>query len=192
MSIRKFLISTVAFAILPTTAILRAADTAEYTGGSVKSIPMNSIGFLSADDEKALQFSYGKVIYKLPYEQITGTEITKGDKHHVMKKIPVPSLFGKNKETLTISYKDGAGASGTLSFELTARLATATQAGISDQRAAIQAAAANPSNEWWGDKYWKTLSNKPTWDAAQAAAASKQAQAAVPASAPAPAPATKN
>jgi len=189
MSIRKFLISTVAFAIIPT-AVLRAADTAEYVGGSVKAIPMNSIGFLSADDEKALQFSYGKAIYKMPYEQITGTEITKGETHHVMKKIPVPSLFGRNKETLTISYKDAAGVSGTLSFELAARLATATQEAISDQRAAIQAAASNPSNEWWGDKYWKTLRNSGTWEAAEATAAGKQASAQAPT--PAPAPATKN
>ena len=183
MSIRQFLISTVAFAILPT-AILRATDTAEYVGGSVKSIPMNSIGFLSADDEKTLQFSYGKSIYKLPYEQITGTEITKGETHHVMKKIPLPSLFGRNKETLTISYKDAAGVSGTLSFELAARLATATQDAIADQRTAAQAAAANKSNEWWGDKYWKTLRNKDTWDTESAATAAKQA--------PAPAPTTKN
>ena len=180
MSIRKFLISTVAFAIIPT-AVLRAADTAEYVGGSVKSIPMNSIGYLNADDEKALHFSYGKATYKLPYEQITGTEITKGETHHVMKKIPLPTLFGRNKETLTISYKDAAGASGTLSFELAARLATATQEAISDQRAAIQAAAAHPSTEWWGDQYWKTIRNKDTWDTAQASAAAKQASTAAPA-----------
>jgi hypothetical protein len=176
MSIRQFLISTIAFAILPT-AVLRAADTAEYIGGTVKAIPMNSTGLLNLDDAKVLKFNYGQAVYKLPYEQITGTEITKGETRHVLKKIPVPSLFGRKKETLTISYKDPAGASGTLTFELAARLASAVQDTIAEQKAAPQAAAANQSNEWWGDKYWKTNSNKATWEA-DATTAAKPAPAA--------------
>jgi len=191
MSIRQFLISTLVWAILPT-AVLRASDTAEYTGGSVKAIPMNSIGYLSTDDSKTLQFLYGKSVYKLPYEQITGTEITRGDTHHVMKKIPVPVLFGRNKETLTISYKDAAGVTGTLSFDLAARIATATQQGISEQRAAIQAAATNPQNQWWGDNYWKTLRNKSEWDAAAAAATANQPDKSAATQPPAPPATTKN
>ncbi len=166
MSIRQFLISTIAFAILPT-AVLRATDTAEYVGGTVKSIPMNSTGFLDLDDAKVLKFNYGKSVYKLPYEEITGTEITKGETRHVLKKVPVPSLFGRKKETLTISYKDPAGASGTLTFELTARLASSIQDTIAEQKAmpqAAAAAAANQSDEWWGDRYWKTNRNKATWE----------------------------
>jgi len=185
MSIRQFVISTIAFAIIPT-AVLRASDTAEYTGGTVKSIPMNSIGFINLDDTKFMKFNYGQAVNKLPYEQITGTEVTKGETRHVLRRFPLPS-FGKTKETLTISYKDAAGVTGKLSFEVTSRLAATVQDTITTQKALPLAEATIDPNEWWGDKYWKTLSNKPVWDAASASAAQP---AAAPAAAPAPS--TKN
>jgi len=190
MSIRQFLVSTIAFAILPT-AVLRASDTAEYIGGTVKAIPMNSIGFLNLEDTKVMKFNYGQAVYKLPYDEITGTEVTKGETHHVLKKFPVPSLFGRNKETLTISYKDPAGVTGKLSFEVTARLAASVQNSITEQKALPLAEATNDPNEWWGDKYWKTNRNKNTWDANAAASNSQPAQAATPAAPPAT-PNTKN
>jgi hypothetical protein len=183
MSIRQFLFSTIALAIIPT-AVLRAADTAEYVGGTVKSIPMNSIGFLALDDIKSLKFNYGQAVYKLPYDQITGTEVSKGDTRHILKKLPIPSAFSRKKETLTISYKDAAGVTGKLSFELGARVATSIQAGIAETKAALEANATNDSKDWWGDRYWRTNSNKPTWDASTASAA-QPAQAAAP-------PSTKN
>ena len=183
MSIRQFLISTIAFAILPSAA-LRAADTAEYVGGTVKSIPMNSTGFLSLDDTKVMKFLYGQAIFKLPYDQITGTEVTKGDTRHVLKKVPLPS-FGRKKETLTISFKDPAGVTGKLSFEVPARLATNVQSTITEMKALPDpATVASESKEWWGDKYWKTLNNKTAWDTSTASAA-QTAPAAVP-------PSTKN
>jgi hypothetical protein len=179
MSIRQFLISTIALAIIPA-AVLRAADTAEYVGGTVKSIPMNSIGFLALDDIKALKFNYGQAVYKLPYDQITGTEVSKGDTRHVLKRFPVPSLFGKKKETLTISYKDSAGVTGKLSFEVTARLASGVQFGIAEVQAAAEATATNDSKDWWGDQFWKTIRNKGTWDAASASAAQPNPATAAP------------
>jgi hypothetical protein len=179
MSIRQFLVSTIALAILPS-AILRASDTAEYVGGTVKSIPMNSTGFLNLEDTKVLKFNYGQAVYKLPYDQITGTEVTKSDTRKVLKTVPVPSLFGRKKETLTISYKDAAGASGKLSFELAARLAASVQDTIAEQKAIPQAESANQSNDWWGDKYWKTNRNKAAWEAGSATAA-QPAPAAPPA-----------
>ena len=183
MSIRQFLFSTIALAILPT-AVLRAADTAEYVGGTVKSIPMNSIGFLNLDDTKVLKFNYGQTVYKLPYDQITGTEVTKSESRHVLKKFPVPNVFGRKKETLTISYKDAAGATGKLSFEVTARLASdRAKHNCRGEGLPDAATAANESKEWWGDKYWKTERNKGTWDASTASASQP---------APAAAPATKN
>ncbi len=182
MSIRHFVFSTIALAILPT-AVLRAADTAEYVGGTVKSIPMNSIGFLNLDDTKVLKFNYGPTAYKLPYDQITGTEVTKSESRHVLKKFPLPN-FGHKKETLTISYKDAAGVTGKLNFEVTARLASNVQTTIAEVKALPDAAtAANDSKEWWGDKFWKTERNKGTWDASTASASQP---------APAAAPATKN
>jgi hypothetical protein len=180
MSIRQFLISTIALAILPV-AILRASDSVEYVGGTVKSIPLNSVGILDLDDTKVMKYNYGSSIYKLPYAQITGTEIAKSETHHMFK---LPT-FGRKKETLTISYKDAAGVTGKLSFELAGRLATSVQNSIAELKALpeAEAQAAADASEWWGDKYWKTLRNKSNWDT-NAAAANQPA--------PAPAPATKN
>jgi hypothetical protein len=189
MSIRQFVISTIAFAIIPT-AVLRASDTAEYTGGTVKSIPMNSIGFINLDDTKFMKFNYGQAVYKLPYEQITGTEVTKGETRHVLKRFPLPS-FGKTKETLTISYKDAAGVTGKLSFEVTSRLAATVQDTITTQKALPLAEATIDPNEWWGDKYWKTNRNKSAWETSTAAASAQSAPAPAPATAPAAA-TTKN
>ncbi len=33
------------------------------------------------------------------------------------------------------------------------------------------------SNDWWGDKYWKTNSNKATWDTSTASATKSPAPA---------------
>ena len=183
MSIRQILISTIALAVLPT-AILRASDTVEYVGGTVKTIPMNSTGFFNLDDTKVMKFNYGQGVYRLPYEQITGTEITKGETKHVLKKVPVPSFWGHKKETLTISYKDASGETGKLSFELAGRLASSVQDTIAEQKSAPLAEAARQSDEWWGDKFWKTNRNKPGWDSGNATASQ-------PAAVPAPT-STKN
>jgi|HubBroStandDraft_4_1064222.scaffolds.fasta_scaffold380848_1 hypothetical protein len=188
MSIRQVLFSTIALAILPV-AGLRAADTAEYVGGTVKTIPMNATGFIEFNDTNVLIFNYGVATYKLPYEEITGTEVTKGDSKHVLKKLTVPKLFGTRKETLTISYKDAAGVTGKLDFDLSGRLASGIIVAIAQMKEFREANAERESAEWWGDKYWKTVSNKPVWDANSASAAQ---QAPAPAPAAAPAPSSKN
>jgi hypothetical protein len=181
MFIRQFLISTIALAVIPP-AVLCAAHTVEYVGGTAKSIPMNATGSLNVDT-KELRFVYGQGVYKLPYDQITGTEISRGEKRHVLKKIPVPSLFpGRKKETLSISYKDASGVTGTLNFELSARQASAAQDAIEEQKAAPAAAAAagQAPTEWWGDRYWKTTRNKATWETDTTTATQQAPEAASP------------
>ena len=108
---RSILISTIALAVIPTVS-LRGADIAEYVGGTAKAIPVNATGSLTADDATELRFNYGQSVYKLPYGQITSTEIMQGERRHILHKIPVPSFLGKKKETLAINYKDAAGAKG--------------------------------------------------------------------------------
>jgi hypothetical protein len=159
---RSILISTIALAVIPTVS-LRGADIAEYVGGTAKAIPVNATGSLSADDAKELQFNYGQSVYKLPYGQITSTEIMQGEGRHILK-VPVPSFFGKKKETLAINYKDASGAKGTLNFELSAREANATRDAIAAWQATPQTAGATPQSiEWWGDRFWKTNRNMGTW-----------------------------
>ena len=162
-AIRQMLISTIAFAVIPP-ACLRGAEIAEYVGGTAKGIPANATGSLSVNDSRELSFNYGQSVYKLPYSQITGTEIMQGEGHHILHKIPVPSLFGKKRETLAINYKDKAGANGTLNFELSARQAKATREAIDAWKTEAQSMGASQPGEWWGDRYWKTNRNKGTWE----------------------------
>ncbi|MBZ5606842.1 MAG: hypothetical protein LAP38_01180 [Acidobacteriia bacterium] len=166
---RQFLFSTLIFAFVPTATMYAAPSAVEYVGGTVKSIPANSVGSLSFADAKELQFSYGESVYKLPYEQVTATDISKGEGHHILRKIPVPSLTpGRRKETLTISYKDAAGTTGTLNFELSASQAAAARDTIAAKKAAPDAETASQSNEWWGDKMWKTTRNQAAWESRSA------------------------
>jgi len=166
-SIRQVLVSTVVFAMLPTTLLKGASSIVEYIGGTVKSIPLNTAGSISVSDAKELRFVYGQSVYKIPYSQITGTNVVQGEGRHFLGKIPVPSMFPRRrKQTLAINYKDAAGANGTLNFELTASEATAVREGIEEKQVVAQSSATQQDpQEWWGDKYWKTKHNQSMHDA---------------------------
>jgi hypothetical protein len=167
-SIRQVLLSTVVIAMMPAAFLKGASSTVEYIGGTVKSIPLNASGSISVDDTRELQFNYGQSIFKIPYGQITGTNVVQGEGRHILGKIPVPTMFpGRKKQTLAINYKDPAGVSGTLNFELTASEATEVRFGIAQHQAVAQNAASQQNPEdWWGDKYWKTNRNRASHDAA--------------------------
>jgi hypothetical protein len=178
-SIRQVLVSTVVFAMMPAAALRGASSVVEYIGGTVKSIPLNTSGSISVSDARELRFIYGQSVYKIPYSQITGTNVVQGEGRHILGKIPVPSMFpGRRKQTLAINYKDAAGAAGTLNFELTASEATAVREGIEEKQVVAQGATTQQDTpEWWGDKYWKTKRNQAAWDAQ----AAQNAQNAAPA-----------
>lgn len=169
-AIRQIVISAIVFAVVPP-ALVRAADTVEYVGGTVKSIPLNATGALSFADGKEMRFNYGQGLYKLGYEQISSTDIVQGETKHILHKIPVPS-FGRGKQTLSIKYKDPAGGTGTLEFEMSARQAAAARETITAMQEALQSAGANKQADWWGDRYWKTNRNRSTWEAPPASAQS--------------------
>jgi hypothetical protein len=164
-SIRQIVVSTLIFAVVPPAA-LRAAESAEYVGGTVKSIPVNSAGLLNFDDAKEIRFSYSGSVYSLPYEQITSTEIEKAEGRRLLGKIPVPALLHR-KQVLSVNYKDAAGATGSLNFEVASNDAAGLQATIEAKKAPQTAATQNPA-DWWGDRYWKTNRNQSQWDAKSA------------------------
>jgi len=181
LAIRPLLISALVFAAVPP-SVVRAADTVQYVGGTVKSIPVNSTGVFNFDDAKEFRFIYGGSVYKVAYDQITSTEIDKADIRRVFHVFPAMSpIASHRKQTLVINYTDSTGAAGSLNFELAAYRASDAQETIAAKRSPISAAAAvAETNEWWGDRYWKTPRNQATWDAraAQAAQATATAQAA--------------
>ena len=160
-AIRQLLVSTVIFAAVPP-SVVRAAESAAYVGGTVKSIPVNSAGSLNFDNAKELRFNYSGSIYSLPYEQITTTEITKAEDRRVLGKIPIPALIHR-KQVLSINYKDAAGAAGTLNFEIAANDASATQATIEAKKVEPQVAV-DPNADPFVDRYWKTKRNQAQWE----------------------------
>jgi hypothetical protein len=116
------------------------------------------------------------VVYRLPYDQITSTDIEKADVKHVMRVIPAQSLmFTHRKRTLVINYTDPSGATGTLNFELAAYRAADAQETIAAKKTPPPAGIVEAA--WWGDKIWKTNRNKAAWDA-QAVLNAQAAQAA--------------
>ncbi len=179
-AIRQLMVSTLIFAAVPPAAV-RAAETAQYVGGTVKSIPVNSAGALNFDDSKELRFNYSGSVYSLPYENITSTELDKAETRHLLGKIPMPALFHP-KEVLSINYKDAAGAAGSVNFEVSAFEAQYIQSTIQDKKDAPKIAA-DPNGEWFIDKYWKTTRNQGQWDAKNAQNAQNAQSAAAPSTA---------
>lgn len=175
---RQLVFSTLVFALLPPFVLSGASSAVAYIEGTVKAIPANSTGTLNFDDAKELRFNYGSSVYALPYEQITSTDITRPELHHILRKIPVPSFSRDPKETLTIAYKDAAGTTGTLTFELTSSQASRTRDNIAMKQAQIAAKAEAHSNDWWGDKFWKTNRNKASWETQNAQTAQPSQSAA--------------
>jgi hypothetical protein len=176
LAIRQVLMSTLVLAAMPL-SVARAADTTQYVGGTVKSIPVNSAGSFNFDDAKEFRFVYNGSTFKLPYDQITSTNIEKADVRRVLHVFPAMSpIASHRKQTLVINYKDSTGAAGSLNFELAAYRAEDAQETIVAKRSPISpAAAAAASNQWWGDNVWKTTRNKAAWDA-QAALSAQDAQ----------------
>ena len=177
---RQALISALIFAAVPPSVIQAASDTVQYVGGTVKSIPVNSAGNISFEDAKQFRFLYNGSVFQLPYDQITSTSIEKADVRRVWHVFPAVSpIAAHRKQTLVINYTDATGAKGSVNFELTAYKAMDAQETIAAKKSPITpASAAAASNEWWGDRYWKTTRNKPEWDAASEKAQAAQASGA--------------
>lgn len=163
---RKILLSLIVFALIPPAVVRGASDTAIYVGGSVKSIPLNLTGTLDVTERGELRFDYGAAVYKLPCSQITSTATSQDEPRRLLHRIPMPSLAPqRKKQTLTVNFKDGAGISGTLNFELTASQASAVLETIAIKKATPEVAGPGLSDsDWWGDKYWKTIRNRNEWE----------------------------
>ena len=175
-AIGRVLLPSIVFALVPSALLCDAATKVEYVGGTVQSIPANAVGSLNFDNPRDLQFNYSGSVYKLPYEQITSTDLTRTELRRIHK-VPVPALFPNRwKNTLTISYKDSAGTTGTVKFVMPMADAVNAREAIADRKAPPgETSATSRDNQWWGDQYWKTNRNKPVWDE-QARQANESAQ----------------
>jgi hypothetical protein len=161
---RVALLTTAVVFVLPPSQARAAEDSveAQYLGGTLKTIPSDSIGTLNVSDANELRFHYGTSLYRLPYTQIIESGvIDANNKGHWLVHIPGK----KHYQTLVVGYKDASGTDNTLNFQLSSKAAEYAQEAITTHRKATEAANADP-NLWWGDKYWKTPRNhsQAQWD----------------------------
>jgi hypothetical protein len=180
---------------LPQISVKAADIEAQYVGGTRATIPANASGTLSLDDSKELKFTYGAAVYRVPYAQITGSDIQKAeDGHKLFGRVPLPSVTPwKRKQTLSISFKDSTDKPGTLNFQVWSKDATLAAAMLTarkDLKPGVTAQSAGSTEDtWWGDKYWKTTRNEAKWEATAKPADNPQAPQTAAAAAPSTVPA---
>ena len=153
-----------AYPVIPVSGASTSVE-AQYVGGTAKTIPANTYGTLNLQDSKELQFHYGTSVYRVAYDQITGSEILAGEGRHLFGRVPVPNFVPwKKRETFSISFHDSTGATGTLNFEVTSKAGSSAQsllAARTEKHSGETAVAGD--DDWWGDKWWKTNRNHDTW-----------------------------
>src|SRR5579872_4943854 len=107
LAMRHILVTTLVFAAAVPSVVRASSDAVQYVGGTVKSIPVNSSGTFNFDDAKEFRFVYNGAMFKLPYDQITSTDIEKADVRRVMHIFPAMSpIASHRKQTLVINYTD--------------------------------------------------------------------------------------
>ncbi len=181
---RQILISTLVFAAVPPAVLSAAADSVQYVGGTVKSIPVNSNGTFSFEDAKEFRFNYKGSMYKLPYDEITSTSIEQGGRaarlpcvpRYVAHRQPSQADPGHQLCGPRRRYRNPE-------VRVPAYRAMDAQETIAAKRspitpAAAAAASVAATNAWWGDSVWRTKRNQATWDSQAALGAQGAAQAA--------------
>jgi hypothetical protein len=144
--------------IMPPEISAGTAKTAEFVSGSEKSIPANTLGSLDVDNPTELRFHYGQTVFALPYQKITGTEVVEPNGRHLWK-VKVPPI-GKSSRFLTITYKEGE-TSRMMTFKAPTNQVSHLVSTIDERRKPND--LAKSSEDWWGDKVWRTTRNKSKW-----------------------------
>jgi len=152
-----FMLATVVL-IMPPEISAGTAKTAEFVSGSEKTIPANTLGSLDVDSSTELRFHYGQAVFALPYQKITGTEVVEPNGRHLWK-VKMPPI-GKSSRFLTITYKEGE-TSRMMTFRAPTNQVSYLVSTIDERRKPKDLAKA--SDEWWGDKVWRTTRNKSKW-----------------------------
>lgn len=126
-------------------------------------------GKLDLTDTANLVFTYGKGVYRLPFERIRNFEITpaKAAQHRsgVMGHMPIARLpWSQRAELLNLSFRGEDQVSEVISFKLTGKDAATTEwmlnSRIEQPRASTNTDGRGKLPEaWWGDRYWRTTRN---------------------------------
>ena len=147
---------------------------AEYLGGSVKSIPVKTVGSLNLDDREELQFKTAEATVRVPYTRIKTVNFSRAKSSaRKVGPVPLPKLpllhhVIRRDQLLDLSYRDEGGHICTMSFRLTGKALSSAEFTLSERmdsngKPAQTAGRQKLPEAWWGDKYWKTTRNKGTW-----------------------------
>ena len=155
--------------VFPAWAVSTSKD-AEYLGGSVKSIPVKTVGSLDLDDREELQFKTAEATVKVPYSRIKTVNFSRAKSAaRKVGPVPLPKLpLLHRDELLDLSYRDEGGHICTMSFRLTGKALASAESTLTERmdstgKTAQTAGRQKLPEAWWGDKYWKTTRNKGTW-----------------------------
>ena len=174
-------VMAIALVAMPAVQSSELQRPAEFVSGTATSISTGTPGSLDTTSHTDLEFRYHGEIFSVPYQKITSTATANETGRHFWK-IPVPKI-GKTERLLTIAYRTGDDSTASVTFKIP-KLAATSLVNIIEERRSPEAAQAPlkvrqeaarvQEEEWWGNRYWRTLRNKSKWpqpsDAAQTVA----------------------
>ena len=146
---------------------------AEYLGGTVKTIPSNTVGTLDLNDPKDLVFHYGRNFFRLPFEKIRTYEIAHANPaRRTLGHVPLPRMPWKQDQVLNVSFRGIGNETGVLSFKLNGKDVSmaewALKSRVDDPKeSASNGARSKLPESWWGDRYWHTLRNSALWPSSE-------------------------
>lgn len=143
---------------------------AEYLGGTVHAVQSSTRGTLELGDSQELVFQSRKSAFRLPYDRISGfhfSEYRKSLRKFAGVRIPTVSLLAHD-QVLDLRFQELDGSLGTASFRIDERTRSEAEPLLSERipqekKSSKHSAGVKLSEEWWGDKNWKTTRNKARW-----------------------------
>lgn len=145
------------------------APKADYLGGTVRSIPAHTVGDLDLSDSKDLQFKFGTLAYRLPYERIRNVDFSEpSGRSRALAHVRLPRRHAQGVRMLDLSFRENTGGLGRMSFRLSGGALASVQSQLSERIDAHKQPGEAGSRtklpeSWWGDQFWKTNRNKSAW-----------------------------
>jgi len=138
------------------------ADGFTYLEGNLNGITANTGGTIAYDTDRGFELKMPLHNVAVPYAGIIkaqlGASRVQSESNEPLYKIwTLPKRFAMKPEfqSITVDFKNAQGQQ-TMTLELSKSAANDLQNAIDTYRRTV-------SNDWWGDKLWKTSRNKDQW-----------------------------
>lgn len=150
-----------------------AADpmTVNYLDGGLARVEPNSWATLDASSDQALAFNSGTETVKIPYSEITKLEEGRTRSFSSTEE-PLYKVWTLHKrvfdrttvQQIDLAYDDETGEPQTMSLEMSRADAKQLLKDVKVRVAPYEALRRHQN--WWGNSFWKTNSNKDNWGGA--------------------------